>query len=455
MSRHVSRRTFLKRTGTATAVVWGAPAILRGQLNEQKLRVAFVGTGGRGGAHIQEAEKNGCVCPCFADVDTRRWGEATKRWPNAKGYQDYRKMLEKEAANIDVVMVATPDHHHYPATILAMQLGKHVYTEKPLTHTIWEARQLFLAHQKYSKLVTQMGNQGHANEGNRLMVEWIRQGAIGKVKEIHVWTNRPIWPQPVRTPEGEDPVPPELDWDCWIGPAPMRKFKAKYPNGKDVYHPFAWRGWWDFGGGALADMGCHTADCAIWAMEPDAPTQVEVIECGEMPEGNFPDKSKLRFRFPAKGDQPAFDLYWYDGGLKPPRPEFLEPDREMPKTGALFIGEKGGLLSAGDYGDSPRLIPESLMREVGKPKQMLERSPGHFKEFFMACRGEQPREFARSNFSYAARLTELILLGNLALRAGPGKSFGWNSQELKVTGLPELQQFVDKKYRAGWEFREI
>ncbi len=455
MSHRVSRRSFLRRAGAAGALAWGAPSILKGQLNEQKLRVAFVGVGGRGAAHVKEAEQNGCVCPCYCDVDTRRYGEAAKRWPDAKAYQDVRKMLEKEARHIDVVMVATPDHQHYPATILAMQMGKHVYVEKPLTHTIWEARQLYLAHQKYPNLVTQMGNQGHANEGNRLMVEWITQGAIGTVKEAHCWTNRPIWPQPVRTPEGEDPVPPELDWDCWIGPAPTRRYKAKTPDGKDVYHPFSWRGWWDFGGGALADMACHTMDCVFWAMDPLPPVEVEVIECGEMPEGNFPKFSKLRFRFPAKGSQPAFDFYWYDGGLTPDKPAILEADRDMPKTGALFIGEKGGLLSAGDYGDSPRLIPEEHMKAVGKPTPTIERSPGHFKEFFMACRGEKPRDYARSNFGYAARFTELVLLGNLALRAGKGKTFGWNSKDLKVTGLPELQQFVDKKYRSGWEFRSV
>ncbi len=457
MNVRMTRRSFLHTTGAAAAVAaLGAPSILRGQVNAQKLRVAFIGVGGIGGSHTEMAFKEGVECPCYCDVDTRRYENAAKKWPGAKGYQDYRKMLETEAKNFDAVMIGIPDHHHYPATILAMkEFGKHCYTQKPLTHTIWEARQLRLAYEKYPKLVTQMGNQGHANNGNRLMVEWIQQGAIGKIKEVHCWTNRPVWPQPVRTPEGEDPIPAELDWDCWLGPAPVRKFKAKGADGRDVYHSFIWRGWWDFGGGALADMACHTMDCVYWAMDPPAPKEVEVLECGDMPEGNFPKSSKLRFHFPAKGNQPAFDFFWYDGGLKPEHPAHLEADRELPKTGALFVGEKASLLSSGDYGDSPRLIPEKSMQEIGKPKETIERSPGHFIEWHMACRGEKPREFARSNFSYSAPFSELVLLGNLSLRAGKGKTFGWDSKNLKIVGMPELQQFVDKTYRAGWNFRKI
>jgi len=457
-----TRRSFLRTAGAASAGAWAAAhgvecamAGIPRMAESQKLRVAVIAVGGIGGRNTKWAFDHGCECPCFAEVDTRRVENVKKHWPDAKGYQDYRAMFEKEAKNFDAVMVSTPDHHHYPATLIAMQLGKHVYTEKPLTHTIWEARQLLRAYEKYPKVVTQMGNQGHANEGNRLIVEWIQQGAIGTVKEAHCWTNRPVWPQPVQTPEGEDPVPAELDWDVWIGPAPMRKFKTRGDEKHDVYHPFSWRGWWDFGGGALADMACHTMDCVYWAMDPPAPTEVEVVECGPMPEGNFPASSKLRFHFPARGAQPAFDFFWYDGGLMPDKPAHLEEGRDLPKTGALFIGDKASLLSAGDVGNSPRLIPEAYMQQWGKPKRTIKRSPGHFTEWHMACRGEQPREFARSNFSYSAPFSELVLLGNLALRAGKGRTFGWDSKNMKIVGMPELQQFVDKTYRAGWEFRSI
>ena len=424
---------------------------MRGQLNDEKLRVAFIGVGGIGGSHTGMAFGEGDICNCFCDVDTSHWGNANgaERWPKAKGYQDYRIMLEKEKHNFDAVMVGTPDHHHYPATILAMQLGKHVYTQKPLTHTVWEARQLTRAHKKYPNVVTQMGNQGHANEGNRLMVEWIQQSKLGTIKEVHCWTNRPIWGQPRSTPPGADPIPEGLDWDCWIGPAPKRAFK------KDIYHGFQWRGWWDFGGGALADMACHTMDCVYWSMDPGAPTQIEVIECTEMPEGNFPAKSIIKFTFPAKGGRPGFDFYWYDGGLKPPHPEHLEPERKLPETGALFIGEYASIMSTGDYGDSPRIIPEAKMKEIGKPQRVMERSPGHYQEWRMACLGQKPREFARSNFTYSGPFSEVVLLGNLSLRAGKGHTFGWDSENLMVNGMPELQQFVNKHYRAGWRFLEI
>ncbi|MEZ5305004.1 MAG: Gfo/Idh/MocA family oxidoreductase [Verrucomicrobiales bacterium] len=417
-----------------------------GQNKGDKLRVAFVGVGGIGGSHTGMAHSKGDICNCFCDVDTTRMENASKRWPKAKAYQDYREMFEKEKDNFDAVMVGVPDHHHYPATILAMQMGKHCYTQKPLTHTIWEARELLKAYEANPKLVTQMGNQGHANEGNRLMVEWVQQGKLGDIKEVHCWTNRPVWTQPRTTPEGADEIPANLNWDCWIGPAPMRKFK------KDIYHAFQWRGWWDFGGGALADMACHTMDCVYWALDPGAPTKVEVIECTDMPEGNFPAKSRLKFTFPAKGDRPGFDFYWHDGGLKPDHPAHLEEGRDLPNTGALFIGSNASLMSSGDYGDSPRIIPETKMQEIGKPEKTLDRSPGHYDEWRAACLGEKPREFAKSNFSYSAPFSEVVLLGNLALRAGKGNTFGWDSANLKVTGMDELNQYVNKEYREGWKF---
>lgn len=407
------------------------------------LRVAFIAVGGMGGAHVKEMVDLGVTCTCFADVDTRHWGNATKHWPAAKGYQDYREMFDKEARNFDAVMIATPDHHHYPATILAMQAGKHVYTQKPLTHTVWEARQLTEAAKKY-KVVTQMGNQGHAGEGWRKVYEWIRSGAIGHVKETHTWTDRPIWPQGMERPQDEDPVPSTLNWDVWIGPAPMRPYK------KDCYHQFAWRGWWDFGAGALGDMACHTMDGFFWALDPGHPVSVEPITASLVTKEAFPKASMIRWDFAGKLGKPALKAFWYDGGLMPQLPKDLELGRSLKSTGNLFIGTKGSLLVSGDYGEGPRVIPESRMKQVGKPKELLPRSPGHYKEWVMACVGEKPADFARSNFSYAGPMTETILLGNIALRVG--RKLEWDGKKMQFTNLPEANQYITKEYRSGWKF---
>ena len=431
------------RAGGAGAAVTtiGFPNLLLGQDGGDKLRVAFIGTGGIGGSHISAVARNKDVCNCYCDVDTARMSEAEKNWPNAKGYQDYREMLEKEKDNFDAVMIGVPDHHHYPATVMAMKLGKHCYTQKPLTHTVWEARQLKNAYETNESIVTQMGNQGHANEGNRLMYEWIRSGAIGDVLEVHCFTNRPVWPQPNERPEGKDPIPSTLNWDAWIGPAPMRPFKDK------VYHSFNWRGWWDFGTGALGDMACHTMDCVFWSLGLDSPKFVEPLAATEMPEESFPRSSAIRMAFEKDGR--AIDVFWYDGGLFPTKPAYLELERKLPGTGALFIGTKAAILSSGDYGDSPRIIPDAKRLEVGKPPKMLERSIGHYEEWRAACLGEKPRDFARSNFSYAATMSEAILLGNLAIKTG--RRLDYDSEQVKITNVPEANAFVNKEYRDGWD----
>ena len=436
----LSRRSFLKTAGAASAGVAGAPYILSAQNKGQKLRIAHVGTGGRAGAHINMAAGEGCICNCYCDVDTRRWDGAKKKWPDAKPYQNYLEMLEKEKDNYDAVSIATPDHHHYPAAIMAMKLGKHVYCEKPLTHTVWEARQLGIARDKY-KLATQMGNQGHSNEGNRLMVEWIQQGALGKISEVHCWTNRPVWPQPVENPKTADPVPMELDWDVYLGPAPKMNYR------KAGFH-FNWRGFWHFGAGALGDMGCHTMDAFFWAMDPGSPTTVECIKKTEMIDGNFPKQSIVKMRFPAKGDRPAFDFYWYDGGLKPEPPAHLEEGRKLPNTGCIFVGDKCSIMSAGDYGDSPRLIPEKAMQEIGKPEKTLERSVGHYKEFVLAATGQKPIDYPGSNFSYAAPFSETVLIGNAALRCDGELKF--DSENLRITNNDEANKFINKEYHNDW-----
>lgn len=456
-----TRRNFLK-TGAAVAGlafaanVSGCAAPKRkpvGPLGaapkREKLRLAFIGTGGIGHYHLDSTKDLDIVCPCYCDVDTHQWKRAAELHPQAKAYQDYREMLEKERNNYDAVMIGTPDHSHFPATMIAMQFGKHVYTQKPLTHTPWEARELVKAAEKY-KVATQMGNQGHAKEGWRLVYEWIHAGAIGRVLETHVWTDRPIWPQGMGRPEGEDPVPDYLNWDCWLGPAPLRPYKGPADGkGNGPYHKFNWRGWWDFGNGALGDMACHTMDGVWAALDPGYPTSVEPLAATEITSEAFPNASVVKWEFPAKPGRPAFTNYWYDGGLKPPFPIDLEATRKYASGGCLFVGTKAKILVAGDYCDSPRIIPEAKMKEIGKPKQLLERSPGHIEEWIMAAKGEKPLDFARSNFFYSGPFTETVLLGNIALRVG--RRLEWDAKKLEFTNYPEANRYVTKEYRDGWK----
>lgn len=451
-----TRRAFIRKAAQTGAFLAAAPYVVRGQSGEQAasapasapskysgLRVAFIGVGGIGGYHLHETGDLGVSCLCYCDVDTKNYKNAAEKYPNAKGYQDYREMFDKEAKNIDAVMVGTPDHHHFPATVIAMQLGKHVYTQKPLTHTPWEARKLLELSKKY-KVATQMGNQGHALEGWRLLYEWIHGGALGDIKEVHTWTDRPIWPQGMERPKDEDPVPNTLNWDCWLGPAPSR------PYAKDAYHQFRWRGWWDFGAGALGDMACHTMDGLFFALDPGYPTSIEPIASTPITNEAFPKSTIVKWAFPAKGDRPAFNAFWYDGGLRPQVPADMELGRKMGDTGNLFIGTKASILVQGDYGESPRIYPETKMKEIGKPKQMLDRSPGHVKEWVMACVGEKPLDFPKSNFAYSAPMSETILLGNIAVRMG--RRLDWDGASFRFTNLNEANQFLTKEYRTGWKF---
>ena len=438
-TKSLSRRNFIKTSGALGGGAMMAPNLLVADHHGQKLRIAHVGTGGRAGAHVNMAAGEGCICNTYCDVDESKWGSAKSKWPKAKGYRDYREMLEKEKDNYDAVSIATPDHHHYSAAIMAMKLGKHVYCEKPLTHTVWEARQLGIARDKY-KLATQMGNQGHSNEGNRLMVEWIQQGALGNISEVHCWTNRPVWPQPVANPKKADEIPANIDWDVYLGPAPKTQL---YKNG---IYPFKWRGFWHFGAGALGDMGCHTMDAFYWAMDPGAPTSVECLKKSEMIDGNFPKSSVVKMKFPAKKGQKAFDFYWYDGGEKPD--PALGLGRKLPGTGCIFVGDKASIMSAGDYGDSPRIIPEAKMREIGKPKRTLERSVGHYKEFVLAATGKKPIDYPGSNFGYASPFSETVLLGNVALRCEG--ELKWDSKNLKITNNADANKIVNKEYHNDW-----
>jgi predicted dehydrogenase len=364
-------------------------------------------------------------------------------------------MLEKQK-DIDAVIVATPDHAHGVVAMAAMQLGKHVFVQKPLTRTLYEARTLTEAARKY-KVVSQMGNQGHSGEGVRLIEEWITDGAIGKVHEVHCWTNRPIWPQGMPRPNEYPAVPDGLDWDLWIGPSPMRPYHP-------AYHPFSWRSWFDFGAGALGDMACHVMDASYTALKLGYPTDVtayiayQVVE-RERPDGkvsrvrldykdSYPMASIVHYNFPARSKKlPALKLHWYDGGLLPERPAELEPERRLPESGTIFVGEKGKLMCE-TYSESPRLIPETRMKAYKQPQKTIPRvtKSDHDQNWIDACKGKTK---AVSNFDYSGPFTETVLLGCLALLF-PGKILQWDGPNLKVTNVVEANEYIKPKFREGW-----
>jgi predicted dehydrogenase len=349
-------------------------------------------------------------------------------------------MLEKEEKNIDAVTVSTPDHMHAFAAMMAMELGKHVYVQKPLTHTVYEARKLTEGARKYG-VVTQMGNQGHSGEGVRRFCEMLWSDAIGPVHEVHSWTNRPIWPQGIPEPLPEEPVPDTMNWDLWLGPAPSRPYNSKYA-------PFNWRGWWDFGTGALGDMACHILDPVNWGLLLRYPTSVECVSQEGKNNQTAPNKSIIRYEFPARPNMPPVTVYWYDGGNMPPRPKEIGADVKLGDgdNGSLFIGEKG-MIAIGTYGGNPRLLPESLAKDYRSPDPWIPRRPGgHYGDWIQACKGGIP---SCSNFDYAGPFTEWVLLGNLSLRC-EGKLL-WDGEKIRVTNNPEANQYVKTKYRKGWK----
>jgi len=438
----INRRQFLGTSAAAAAFTIVPRHVLGGagytSANE-KLNIASVGAGGRAKSDINEVSSENIVALC--DVDDKRASETYQNYPKAKKYKDFRVMLEKEQNNIDAVIVATPDHTHAAAAMMAMKMGKHVYVEKPLTHSIYEARMLTKAAKKY-KVATQMGNQGHSGEGNRLIVEWIADGAIGDVTEVIVWTNRPYgyWPQGINRPKDTPAVPDTLDWDLWLGPAPARPYHP-------AYVPFKWRGWWDFGTGALGDMGCHLIDTPVWALNLGHPNSVEASSTPVFEE-TAPIGSMVTYNFPARQNMPPVKMTWFDGGLKPPLPEELTADRRIgdKSGGVLMIGTKGKL-SCGCYGEGPRLIPFERTKTYKKPEKTIRRSNGHHKDWIEACKTGN-FDLASSNFSYAGSLTEIVLLGNLAVRTG--KKLLWDGGNMKVTNIPEANQYVQRQYRQGW-----
>ncbi len=439
--RRMSRRDFVVSTAAAAAAFTIVPRHVLGGPGytppSDKLNIAGIGVGGMGRDNVRDCAATENIY-ALCDVDEEYAAECFNEYPKAKKYADYRKMLEKEK-NIDAVIVATPDHTHAVIAMMAMKMGKHAFVQKPLTNTIYEARMLAEAARKH-KVATQMGNQGHAGEGNRLMCEWVADGAIGPVREVHCWTDRPVgwWAQGVDRPEETPRVPRTLNWDLWLGPAPYRPYNP-------AYVPFAWRGFWDFGTGSLGDMGCHIMDTPVWVLNLEHPTSVEAISTPVNSE-TAPISSVITLRFPARGNMPPVKMTWYDGGLMPPRPDELEEGRRMGDNdgGVLLVGDKGTIMCS-CLGSNPRLIPETKMEAYEQPAKTIPRSPGIHEGWIEACKGGKP---ASSNFDVSGPLTEIVLLGNLALRTG--RRLEWDGPNMKVTNFPEANKYVHREYREGW-----
>jgi predicted dehydrogenase len=460
MSKRISRRRFLAASAGTGALLTSIPFVWSETTDKpttsaaEKLNIACIGVDGRGANNVKVfGDMSDVNLVALCDVDSDKLGNRAKEYPKAKTYADFRKMLEQK--DIDAVVISTPDHQHAVMAMAAIQLGKHVYCEKPLTHDIWEARMLTEAARRY-KVATQMGNHGHSSNGLREQVDWIRAGVVGPVKEVHVWTNRPIWPQGVERPAGSDPVPANLDWDLWLGTAPERPFK-----GNRTYEPFNWRGWWDFGTGALGDMACHIMDPAYWALELGQPIAMEATSEGATSESP-PKWSIIRYDFPARGNMPACRMTWYDGNKVPDvvrdarkhaeEAAATQPDEASKKSarkknpfeadgGLVFVGEKGTMLAP--YQKSPLLLNPPA--DFKAPPQVLPHSPGHHREFAIAAKGGPA---ALSNFDYAGPLTETVLLGNLAVRTD--KRVEWDAANMRSTNVPEANQYVKREYRKGW-----
>ena len=435
--RCLTRRQFVKRSAIATAAL-AIPFVARRNVlgANGRLNIAGVGVGGKGASDVANVDNENIYALC--DVDEDNAAGSFRKYEQAKRFKDFRVMLEKEGGHIDAVTVSTPDHMHAPVALMAMKMGKHVYCQKPLTHTVYEARLMAKTARQY-KVATQMGNQGHCNPDTRRLVELIQSGVLGKVSAIHVWTDRPgnWWPQGIERPTTTPPVPPTLGWDLWLGVAPWRPYNP-------AYVPFKWRGFWDFGTGALGDMACHCMDLAFFSLKLGAPSSVEAQSSAVNGE-TAPVWSIIHYQFP-NGQQPV-KMTWYDGGKKPSAN--LVKGRKLETNGIILIGDKdtlyvpnywgaGSFLSGAKVEDF-KSIPESLPRPQG-----FERN--HHQEWLDACKGG-PK--ALSNFDYSGPMTEAVLLGNVALRTG--KKIQWDSTKLMVTNVPEANRFLRTEYRTGWQ----
>jgi len=443
MKTNVNRRGFLK---TSTLVAGGAlafPYVAR-SAEQKKLRVAIVGVGGRGGHGIGMARNEEIVALC--DVDAGKLDGAAGKFPNAKACRDYREIFEKPD-DFDAVIVSTPDHQHYLPTLLAIRAGKPVYCEKPLTWSMQEALSL-AAEAEEHKVATQMGNQGMGSHGWRVAYDYVKSGAIGDVKEVHTWTGAHAnwFTDGIRTPEGEDPAPENLDWDLWLGPAPVRPYK------RGIYHPARWRGWMDFGNGALGDWCCHLMNAYYKILDPGFPTSVECIAQTGPAIDTYPKGKTVKWEFASDGDRPAFDAYWYDGVHKPPRMPGLEEGRTMGDAGSYLVGTKGVCWVVGSHNQSATLVPAVRRKEFGKPPQAAPPTRGHEQEFLMAARGEIPYNAPLSNFGYGGRLTAVALMANIAARV-KGKLL-YDARAHRFTNSEEANRLMFRTPRKGWEMGE-
>jgi hypothetical protein len=475
-----TRRDFIKSTSLLTGgVILGAPYFARTQNANSKINVACIGVGGKGGSDTSHAYAVGGNIVALCDVDSNRLNAKNKEFTDksakdsrtydAKLFKDWRKMFDELGKSIDAVTVSTPDHMHGMAAISAMRMGKHVYCQKPLTQTVFEAREMRrLANEK--KLATQMGNQGSAGDGLRRAVEVIQAGVIGAPKELHVWSNRPIWPQALDRPPGEDKVPETLDWDLWLGPAAFRPYK----NG--VYHDFKWRGWYDFGTGALGDMACHTVNMPFRALKLGYPSVVELELASRIYPETFPLSSRIRFEFPEREGLPPCKFWWYDGNPRQGMGSFSNPCRpsadlvkeivsqrgDLPTSGCLVVGTKGKLFAGDDYGsrfqvlmndekeyvagekhEASKAVPQTIPRTNNRDTDMA------MKEEWFAMMNGGPASY--SNFDISAYLTEIILLGCIALRTGVGHRLDWDGPNMVAKNEPAAAQFVKRQNRQGWE----
>jgi predicted dehydrogenase len=469
----MTRRKFTKTAVASATGFYLVPRHVLGgpdhQAPSDRLNIAAIGSGGKGWGNIRNStgldEKTGKAIEnmvALCDVDDVRASDAFNAFPKARRFKDFRVMLDKMNKDIDAVIVSTPDHQHAVAAMAAIKMGKDIYCEKPLTHDIYEARMLTGAARKY-KVASQMGNQGNSSDDIRKICEWIWAGAIGDVKEVHCWTNRPIWPQGIATPEEKHEVPATLDWDLWLGTAPFREYNS-------TYCPKSWRGWWEFGTGALGDMACHIIDPAFKALKLGYPVAVS-CSVGQVYPGwgtlgvfsdSCPPSSVIHLDFPERGSMPPVTMHWYDGGLKPEKPAALG-DEELRANGVIFKGSKG-VLVCDVYAANPKLYPVDQYFGYQYPEPYLKRIeqvPGrHQRNWVEACKGGDP---ASSNFDYAGPLTETVLMGNLAVRCyglaeGEGRRLSfpgrkkllWDGEAMRITNYEPANQFVKRTYRVGW-----
>ena len=446
MKNKRSRRKFLKTTAAGALGFHYFPGTLFGSnAPSNKLNIAAIGIAGRGGTNLRQCSSENIVALC--DVDLGFASESIQQFPSANVYQDWRELFDKEK-NIDAVVISTPDHTHATITMAALELGKHVYCEKPLTHTVYEARKIAEA-ARYYGVQTQMGNQGHSSDEIRLLKEYLDDGIIGDVTEVYAWTDRPVGGRPWSNflvqakPSDTPPVPDKLNWDLWLGPAQYRDY---HPD----YHPGKWRAWLDFGTGAMGDMGCHILDPSFWALDLGAPSVVQATSTHWEPgisTQTFPRASIVRMEFPARGSKPPVKLTWSDGRLLPPVPPEFKQGQKFPPSGAMLIGEHGVILHGSHGARDLQVLPESKMESYTPPKETIRRvTEGHHGDWLRACKDGKP---ASSTFDYGGPMTEMALLGMIAIRV-KDQRLEWDAENLRFTNNDEANALFHKEYREGW-----